>query len=256
MASINKQITKPVDEYLKFVQQSFNTDDFNFVHIVQELDNISKQFAPVIDQRNQEYIEQAKKLRKEADKVTILKDFNKYNKFDKLGNNIRLDEKGLLEAYRVSEDIIKDIQVARDWLNSYKRFKELNKVYSVVNNVEATHNELITLGKSILGRAIELTPMKTGFLRESGRLYDFGKYIIIAFTAPYATYVHENLSISHPIHASNPNCGGRAKFLEIALQEFLPDRNVWVETEGYGGVYAKIGINPLYVEYKHWGGGA
>lgn len=251
MVEISKQVTKPVDEYLKFVQQNFNTDDFNFTHIVKELDNFSKQFAPIMEQRNRESIERAKRLREEATKITILKDFNKYNKFDKLGN-LGLDDRGLVETYRVSEEIRKDIQVARDWLYSYKKFKELNKVYSA----EATHNELITLGKSILGRAIELTPIKTGYLRESGILYDFGSYIIIAFTAPYATYVHENLSISHPIHASNPNCGGRAKFLEIALQEFLPERHVWVETEGYSGVYVKIGINPLYVEYKHWGGGA
>ena len=251
MASINKQLTKPVDEYLKFVQQSFNTDDFNFAHIVQELDSISKQFAPIMDQRNKEYFEQAERLRREADRVTILKDFDKYKKFDKLGT-FGFDNIGLLETYRVAEDIRKDIKVARDWLDSYKKFRELNLKY----NVESTHDELITLGKSILGRAIELTPMKTGFLRESAVMFDFGNYIEIMFTAPYATYVHENLSISHPIHTSNPNCGGRAKFLEIALQEFLPDRHVWVETEGYGGVYAKIGLNPLYVEYKHWGGGA
>lgn len=255
MVEINKQVTKPVDEYLKFIQQNFNTDDFNFLHVVKELDNYSKEIAPVMEQRNRESIERAKRLREKATKITILKDFNKYNKFDKLGN-LGLDNRGLVETYRVSEEIRKDIQIARDWLDSYKKFKELNKSYSIVNSAEATHNELITLGKSILGRAIELTPMKTGHLRESGTLYDFGSYIIISFNAPYATYVHENLSISHPIHESNPNCGGRAKFLEIALQEFFPDRHVWVETEGYSGVYVKIGINPLYVEYKHWGGGA
>lgn len=250
MTDINKKLTQPVDEYLKFVQQSFNTEDFNFARIVSELDTIGKQFVPIMEQRNKEYLDEAKRLREEANRVTILKDFNKYNKFDKLGT-FGFDNIGLLETYRVTEDIRKDIQVARDWLDSYKRFKKLNLKY----NVESTHEELITLGKSILGRAIELTPMKTGFLRKSGVMFDFGNYIVIEFTAPYATYVHENLSISHPVHASNPNCGGRAKFLEIALQEFLPDRHVWVETEGYGGVYAKIGLNPLYVEYKHYGGG-
>lgn len=244
--NIIKNATKPVDEYLKFIQQNFNTNDFNFTRIIKELDNFSKQFAPIMEQRNRESIE---RLREEATKITILKDFNKYNKFDKLGT-LGLDNRGLLETYRVSEEIRKDIQVARDWLDSYKRFKELNLKY----NVEYTHDELITLGKSILGRAIELTPMKTGFLRKSGTLYDFGSYIIIAFTAPYATYVHENLSISHPIHASNPNCGGRAKFLEIALQEFFPDSSIWVETEGFSGVAVKIAINPLYIEYKHYGG--
>ena len=119
-------------------------------------------------------------------------------------------------------------------------------------NITGLHSELITLGKSILGRAIELTPMKTGTLRKSGVMFDFGTYIIIAFTAPYASYVHENLSISHPIHASNPNCGGRAKFLEIALQEFFPDRHVWTEIHGYNGVMCKISINPILLEYSHY----
>lgn len=248
MAEINRTITRPVDEYLKFVQESFNTSDFDFKRVAEQLDNVAKSFAPEMDKRNKEAQERAARLREQLDKVIILRDFDKYNKFDRLGN-FGLDSTGLLETYRVAADIINDIQVARDWLASYKEF---SKFYKTVNDPYTLHSELIILGKSILGRAIELTPKKTGYLRSTGVLYDFGTYIVIAFTASYASYVHENLEIAHPHHASNPNCGGRAKFLEIAMQEFFPNRRVWTEIHGYSGVSVKIAINPLYVEYSHY----
>ena len=236
---INKKITQPVDTYLKFVQESFNTGDVSFLNILKQLDAFAKS--------KQTYSNEAANLRDRLDTIQILKDFSKYKKFDKLGN-FGLTNAGLRETYRVADEIIKDIDVARDWLASYKRFSMLTNALSL----QGLHSELIKLGQSILGRAVELTPMKTGTLRQSGVLFDFGTYIIIAFTAPYATYVHENMNISHPHHTSNPNCGGRAKFLEIALQEFFPDRQVWTEIHGYNGVMCKISINPLLLEYSHY----
>ena len=77
-------------------------------------------------------------------------------------------------------------------------------------------------------------------------------YIIVTFTAPYASYVHENLEIAHPHHGGR-NCGGRAKFLEIALQEFFPNKTVWTEILGHEGIYVKIEMNDLEVEYGHYG---
>lgn len=236
---INKKITQPVDTYLKFVQQTFNTGSVNFMQVLKQLDAFAKS--------KQTYSNEAATLRDRLDTIQILKDFSKYKKFDKLGN-FGLTNVGLRETYRVADEIIKDIDVARDWLESYKRFSMLTSALSL----QSLHSELIKLGQSILGRAIELTPMKTGTLRQSGVLLDFGTYIVIAFTAPYATYVHENMEIAHPHHTSNPNCGGRAKFLEIALQEYFPDRSVWVEHLGKGKVMCKIAINPLLIEYTHY----
>lgn len=236
---INKKITQPVDDYLKFVQQSFNTGDVNFMSIFKQLDTITKS--------KQTYSNEAANLRDRLDTIQILKDFSKYKKFDKLGN-FNLSSSGLRQTYKVADDIIRDIDVARDWLASYKRFNKLASSFSL----QGLHSELLKLGQSILGRAIELTPMKTGVLRQSGVLLDFGTYIVIAFTAPYASYVHENMEIAHPNHISNTNCGGRAKFLEIALQEFFPDRQVWTEIHGYNGVMCKISINPLLLEYSHY----
>ena len=240
IGKIAKNTTRPLDEYLKFVQQSFNTNDVSFNDIIKQLEYIAK-----TDSVN--YAE-ATDLKNRLDLIPILKDINKYKKFDKLVN-FDFSDRGLRQVYKVSNDIIKDINTARNWIRDYKRFSSLlSKV-----GIQGLHTELLLLGKAILGRAVELCPMKTGTLRKSGVLLDFGTYIIIAFNAPYASYVHENLSISHPIHASNPNCGGRAKFLEIALQEFFPDRHVWTEIHGYNGVMCKISINPILLEYSHYG---
>jgi len=237
--NIGKQVVQPVDSYLKFVQQSFNASDTSFLDIVRQLDAYANSKQP--------HYKKAAVLRDQLNRITILREPSKYKKFDKLGN-FNLSSSGLRETYKASNEIIKDINVARDWIDSYKRFSLL----SSSNGVQGLHQELIVLGKSILGRAIELCPMDTGNLRNSGTIYDFGSYIIIAFTAPYATYVHENLEIAHPNHSKNPNCGGRAKFLEIALQEYFPDRTVWTEILGKGEIAVKISINPVLVEYTHY----
>lgn len=241
--------TRVLDKSLKFVQQNFNTSDLEFIDIVRQLAEYANSPSETARRNKSDRIKRnmASKLSNELKKITILTDIAKYKKFERLGN-LGLDANGLREVYRVSDEIIKDINVAREWLKSYERFRRLSRQ---ADNIDV-HSELIMLGKSILGRAIELTPMKTGYLRSSGVMYDMGDYIIIAFIAPYASYVHENLEIGHPHHASNVNCGGRAKFLEVALQEFFPDRQVWTEIHGYGGVMVKIGINPLLLEYSHY----
>ena len=239
IGKIAKNTTRPLDDYLKFVQQTFNTNDVSFNDIIKQLENIAKtdsiNYTEAIDLKNR------------LDLIPILKDINKYKKFDKLGD-FGFSDRGLRQVYKVSDDIIKDINTARNWIRDYKRF------YSLLNKVgiQGLHTELLALGKTILGRAVELCPMKTGTLRKSGILLDFGTYIIISFTAPYATYVHENMEISHPIHGGR-DCGGRAKFLEIAVQEVFPDRQVWVEHLGTNDVSVKISINPLLIEYSHYG---
>ena len=239
IGKIAKNTTRPLDEYLKFVQQTFNTNDVSFNDIIKQLENIAKtdsiNYTEAIDLKNR------------LDLIPILKDIDKYKKFDKLGD-FDFSDRGLRQVYKVSDDIIKDINTARNWIRDYKRFSSLlDKV-----GIQGLHTELLALGKTILGRAVELCPMKTGTLRRSGILLDFGTHIIIAFTAPYATYVHENMEIAHPIHGDR-DCGGRAKFLEIAVQEVFPDRQVWVEHLGTNDVSVKISINPLLIEYSHYG---
>lgn len=239
IGKIAKNTTRPLDEYLKFIQQNFNTNDVSFNDIIKQLEAIAKtdsvNYTEAIDLKNR------------LDLIPILKDINKYKKFDKLGD-FDFSDRGLRQVYKVSDDIIKDINTARNWIRDYKRFSSLlNKV-----GIQGLHTELLAVGKTILGRAVELCPMDTGTLRKSGILLDFGTYIVISFTAPYATYVHENMEIAHPIHGDR-DCGGRAKFLEIAVQEVFPDRQVWVEHLGINDVSVKISINPLLIEYSHYG---
>ena len=239
IGKIAKNTTRPLDEYLKFVQQTFNTNDVSFNDIIKQLEYIAKtdsvNYTEAIDLKNR------------LDLIPILKDINKYKKFDKLGD-FDFSDRGLRQVYKVSDDIIKDINTARNWIRDYQRFSSLlSKV-----GMQGLHTELLALGKTILGRAVELCPMKTGTLRKSGILLDFGTYIVISFTAPYATYVHENMEIAHPIHGDR-DCGGRAKFLEIAVQEVFPDRQVWVEHLGTNDVSVKISINRLLIEYSHYG---
>jgi hypothetical protein len=297
-------IGKPVDDFLLFVQQSFNTDDESFIDALRKLEytnnlkvsdlyngkvsnsaistnitgmrlsdasdskqklkelksySIKKSELARMEREVSRIKAQAAKLA--GNKPKILFGLELYKNFEKLGN-FGLDSKGLRETYKVSNDIIKDINVARNWLNSYKKFKnQLNKLSNNRSKLtgslqEDLHEELLVLGQSILGRAIELCPMDTGRLRQSGTLFDFGNYIVIAFTAPYASYVHENMEIKHPWHMYGRgwqyDCGGQAKFLEKALQQFFPDRTVWTEHTGFGGVMVKISLNPLLIEYKHY----
>lgn len=44
----------------------------------------------------------------------------------------------------------------------------------------------------------------------------------VGYRAPHAIYVHENLNISHPVHATH-NCGGQAKFLETPARRLRKD---------------------------------
>ena len=243
-----KQATQPIDDYLKFVRDNFNTNKTDFSDIIAQLDEYSQSSLVFSRMQRAEFerIKMARKLRKELRNIPILEDFDKYKKFNKLGN-FNLDDKGLKEAYNLSEEIIQDIIEARNWIESYKAFEKLNNQLN--NQVGAANNEylreqLTMLGKSILGLAVELTPMKTGNLRRSGVLLEFDDYIIIAFTMNYAMYVHENtnLKYDHPVHPSNPNCGGEAKFLEKAVQRFFPEAQVIVNHLNLGAVAVKITV--------------
>lgn len=231
-----KQVTKPADEYLKFVQQHFNVKDFSITKALHDIDMMSKNYS--LD-----------RTLADTDRIRMaLKDFDKFNKYGDLG----FSGIGLNDVYQLVQEIREDAKVYHNWLVKYKRYlKAAKKVHT--GTKEDLHEELVVLGKAIIARATELTPIDTGFLRSSAFLYDFVDYVIMGFAAPYATYVHENMSISHPMHGDR-NCYGQAKFLEKALQEFFPDTSVWVEHTGEGVVQAKIAINPLYVEYRHYGG--
>lgn len=108
------------------------------------------------------------------------------------------------------EDTISD---AIDWIREYKLSS--GKKYS------RPRLDMLKVAEAILFQAQMYCPVMTGALRDSGYIDKIGNTIVVGFSSPYAVYVHENLAIKHPIHAHGRNCGGRAKFLEIAATEIL-----------------------------------
>ena len=56
IGKIAKNTTRPLDEYLKFVQQTFNTNDVSFNDIIKQLENIAKtdsvNYTEAIDLKN------------------------------------------------------------------------------------------------------------------------------------------------------------------------------------------------------------
>lgn len=152
-------------------------------------------------------------------------------------NEISLDG-DFTKLIRGSQELIYDIKKVKNWAKEvesivksaelkYKaQIKELQRqqVLSEQNKYLLTIEQLEKIGKAILGRAIELCPIETGFLRSSGKLYVSGNDIRIIFEAPYAAYVHDNMSMNHPI--------GEDHYLEKAAQDILPTISVWTNTTG------------------------
>lgn len=227
---------KPVDSYLQFVQEVFNVDSPGFNDIVKSFNIITKNLQDTVDRRAKESLERAQSLRAKMQNLNIIKDDVLFDRFEDLMSTYNITSPGATDIMRVAKDLVYDLQNARDWLSEYQKLLQIG----FSNQME----QLITLGKAILARAVELCPIDTGLLRSSGTLIVYGDSIVIVFAAPYATYVHENMENYHPY--------GRAKFLEIALQEFLPNKQVWVEILGESTVYAKISIGNR-VTYKHHG---
>lgn len=83
---------------------------------------------------------------------------------------------------------------------------------------EVYNNLMNVFTQTILPQCIAETPLDTGALRASERVVGDGTSvdmtIAIEATAPYAIYVHEDLTKYHPI--------GKAKFIEDPLYANLP----------------------------------
>lgn len=247
------------NNFLDLVEDSFNINDNNIGSSMADmskwLDGYRKTLVPnnkLINavKSNEIKSDNIKEIRKEVNILRheqaqlriknegdILEKVNDIT--DKLAYEIEnYDKLNILKFINMTDDIIHDLEATRDWMGAYKNFiKRLSKVK--FNSMEA----LIAIGKAILGRAVELCPYKTGLLRESGVLLVYRDYIEIVFMAPYATYVHEDMENHHPY--------GRAKFLELAVQEFFPNKSVWVEIHGENVVYVRISLNND-ITYKHY----
>lgn len=243
------------EKYLKFIQESFNINDSSIGSGIDSLGfgidyarkylisspELQRQMAKNVVQTElwKRQVEQANLLSKQQDDLKVKNDSQLLNRFNDITDLIIGGNTSIRTVLSLNDDIVDDLITTRDWMLAAIKFLNNIKGFDQKANME----RLIAIGKAVLGRAIELTPYETGLLRRSGALLIYDDYIIIVFAAPYATYVHENLESRHSI--------GRAKFLEIALQEFFPDKKVWVEIHGESIVYAKISID-YTVLYKHY----
>lgn len=136
--AVNKAL-KPIDEYLLFIQQSFNTDGAGFSSVVAALNAVAEYLNPIINQNSNEtsirpspwdvyasregrqLISTADRLKNNIKTVKILSDPDKYTKFNLLSDEISRNA-GALETYSLIDSIIDDIYVARDWLKSYNDY--------------------------------------------------------------------------------------------------------------------------------------
>lgn len=248
MANLGNQLSEPLkqtDTFLKLVQDSFNVDsgkgsfDAIFADFWKLTDSPQFIHAATAGERGL-----ADWLRSHATRVDIIRDGQMYDKFFVLGEE--LINGTVATTYKAIDDLINDVNLARGWLNNYKEFERQMIANSLWNYYKLTDEQLnqmlVRLGKSILGRALELCPYRTGALRRSGYFRVHAGLLEIGFSAPYASYVHDNMNISHPQH-NGYNCGGRAKFLELAIQEFMPESASFVKITGFGEIKAFIRLS-------------
>lgn len=126
-------------------------------------------------------------------------------------------------------DLVKQtLTEAINWLEEYKHAKK-----------QTSYTSKSEIADLILFQAKLLAPYLTGALRASGYVDSEVGYYTVGFSAPYAAVVHEDLTVSHPIHENERYCGGRAKFLEMAVLEVL-NKSLPLHFDGNGGIYVEV----------------
>lgn len=214
--SIKKTVNKGLgfaDKTLRFIQQNFNVTD-NFADIIALLQYQATVIKDI----------QAQKLVDKKEDTKIIQGNNLMAEFENITSQFDLNGKSAT-ILRQTDKLIYDLNNAKGWLVEYENWVNRNKSASL-------NNQLLAIGKAILGRAIELCPIDTGYLRKSGTIIQSNNSVIIGFYAPYAIYVHESLEAYHKV--------GQAKFLENAVQQILPNSYTWVDMLDKGTVAVKI----------------
>lgn len=204
---------KEADKTLKFIQSSFNTD-IDFSDIIAGLEYQATIIKDI----------QAERLVNKVSDTEIIQKNNLLSEFENITNQFDL-EGGNTTVLKLTDELIYSLKRSERWLEEYNNWFNNNRTANI-------KDQLLAIGKAILGRAIELCPIKTGALRKSGTIIQNGDSVIIGFYAPYAIYVHEDMNNYHPV--------GKAKFLEDAVQEILPNTYTWVDFLDEGTVAVKI----------------
>lgn len=246
MSQINNGL-READKYLALMQNSFNITNKSYKDIIYTLD-IASEIVGNDSKKRKEALDLKRDIQTSS-VIKMIDDELALTRFDSIMSNLDINTSSITDVIKANELLIKDINTSRNWLDKYNKFlKTINysNKYSMKN--------LIVLGTAILGRSLELCPIDKGTLRRSAIMITTNNSIIIAYTAPYATYVHENMSINHKNHKDGHECGGEAKFLEKAGQEFIPDKTVWVDNGGFGDVRLEIDTSGN-INYYHYDGG-
>lgn len=206
------KVVNALDKGLKLLQDSFNVDN-DFSDIIQEL----LYQATIIGNL------QAKRLIDKEKDIEIIQENNLLTRINEITGQFSLLDSNV-RVFTLADDLIKSLNNAKGWLESYQDYRR-----TLGQDVSG---QLLALGTAILGRAVELCPIDTGYLRRSGTIIQTANSVTVGFYAPYAVYVHERIGLNHPV--------GQAKFLEVAAQEFLPSTTVWVEVVDGGGIALRI----------------
>lgn len=106
--------------------------------------------------------------------------------------------------------------------------KKLSSLRATINRYKGIDKFRMEYIKSyalqIAAVSLSLCPVRTGRLAASIYVEIAPKGFSVIYTAPYALYVHENLTSSHPIHQIGSRaylCYGQSKFLEIAWNRVI-----------------------------------
>lgn len=214
--SIKKTVNqgfKAADKTLKFIQTSFNTD-IDFSDIIADLEYQATIIKDI----------QAERLINKVSDTEIIQRNNLLSEFENITNQFDL-EGGNTTILKLTDELIYSLRRSERWLEEYNNWFNNNRTANI-------KDQLLAIGKAILGRAIELCPIKTGALRKSGTIIQTGDSVIVGFYCSYSIWVHECMDNYHQV--------GQAKFLETAVQEILPNTYTWVDFLDKGTVAVKI----------------
>lgn len=154
-----------------------------------------------------------KELTKEKEEVLSGTEVDKLGQY--IHDNINFENND--NIMKMCEESVRRIRSTEEWLKE----------------IEFNRNKLdIETIQMIMARAVDLCPEDTGTLKRSAFIRIFEDRAIIGFNCVYGYYVHENLNTRHS--------KGQAKFLERAIQEFLPNTTVAVHLYERSMLYAVI----------------
>lgn len=128
----------------------------------------------------------------------------------------------------------------------YQSIRILNSMpkppYPKLKTPQVPHATVSQIAQMTLFNMQAITPKYTGALVRSSSVEILKGGFIISYDAPYATRIHEDMSIAHPYHTHNGelyNCEGSSKFVEIVLAR-LVSNNPLVVFHPSGGISAYV----------------